>query len=85
MSHFPARYAGRCGNCNELFAPDAEVFYSAEDALVAWECCGEQDETRPGTSEVTPVDKVMPRGKTVRDRCGECFQIPASNGVCGCP
>jgi len=84
VSHFPLTYSGRCGNCGELFAPGAEVFYNQDDALIAWDCCGEQDDSRPAVSEVTPRDRVMPRGKTVRDVCSRCFQIPASNGVCGC-
>lgn len=85
MSHFTAKYAGRCRNCGEIFEPGAEVFYAPdEDTVTGWECCGEQDDPRPAVSEATPVDAVMPRGKTVRDKCPACFQIPASNGVCGC-
>lgn len=31
-----------------------------------------------------PAPMVMPRRRTARDMCRTCFQIPASNGVCGC-
>lgn len=30
------------------------------------------------------VSQVMPTGKTKADMCLRCFQIPSSNGVCGC-
>lgn len=79
---FPAAYAGRCGNCGEIFGADTQVFY-ADDILMVVECCGEQDDPpQEVVSRYTP--KVMPRGKTVRDRCDGCFQVPASNGTCGC-
>lgn len=83
--HFPAAYPGRCGGCNEPFAVGDEVFYAQpEDVLMAWECCGPGEVPDSVASLVTPADKVMPRGKTVQDRCERCFQIPASNGMCGC-
>lgn len=84
---FPARYTGRCGNCDEVFIEGAEVFYAPpDDVLMGVECCGEVAaiDSRSTVSEVTPADKVMPRGKSARDRCDQCFQVPASNGVCGC-
>lgn len=83
-THFPAAYPGRCRNCNELFAVGDEIFYAGnEDTVTGWDCCGAEDEPRPESS-TTPGDRVMPRGKTVQDRCERCFQIPASNGMCGC-
>lgn len=78
-----ASYAGRCGSCNDLFAPGDEVFYTEGDLLVAVNCCGAA-EPLTAESEVTPASKVMPRGKTAKDRCDTCFQVPATNGVCGC-
>lgn len=85
VSHFSASYAGRCGICGEIFRVGDPLFYTADDVLTGQDCCGGFGDERPGTSETTPIDRVMPRGKTVRDRCGACFQIPASNGACGCP
>jgi hypothetical protein len=85
MMGFPASYAGRCGNCGENFGPGTQVTYAQpDDLLIGMECCGELEEPVSAESQVTPADKVMPRGKSARDRCDRCFQIPASNGVCGC-
>lgn len=80
---FTAQHAGRCGNCGDLFAPGDEVFYVEGDTLIAFECCGTA-EPEHATSDAAQKIEVMPRGKTARDRCGTCFQIPATNGVCGC-
>jgi hypothetical protein len=81
--HFPASFPGRCGVCGEIYGPGDEVYFSMpEDILTGWECCGEADEPRAEREKV-PVP-VMPRGKTAKDKCPRCFQVPASNGVCGC-
>jgi len=87
MATFSAAYAGRCGNCGEPFAPGAEVYYDADDSLNGQECCGLDDDrnaVRGAEALTAPADKVMPRGRTAGDRCDRCFQIPASNGSCGC-
>jgi hypothetical protein len=34
--------------------------------------------------DFVPVSQVLPKGRTKADMCGECFQIPSNNGVCGC-
>lgn len=39
--------------------------------------------TTPDTKD-DPTPEVMPRGRTVADRCDRCFMVPASNGACGC-
>ena len=80
---FLANFPGRCGNCGELFAPGDEIFYDAGDTLLGQDCCGESDETAAGR-EPKALEPVMPRGRSVADRCGVCFQIPSSNGLCGC-
>jgi hypothetical protein len=85
MATFSATYTGRCGQCGDLFEPGARVSYNDDDVLVGFYCCGnELDEHHPADSEVTPRDQVMPRGKTSRDACPRCFQVPASCGACGC-
>lgn len=84
MIGFPATYSGRCGGCNEVFAPGTYVFYAApDDVLTVVECCGDLDEPPSAESEVTPVDKVMPRGKSAADRCDRCFLVHSS-GQDGC-
>lgn len=84
MSHFNARYAGRCTSCGTPFEIGAALFYTDDDALAGQECCGGEEEPRTAPLDVVPADRVMPRGRVAGDRCSRCFQIPASNGVCGC-
>jgi hypothetical protein len=81
---FEAKFAGRCGPCGQPFAEGDQVFYNDDDTLVGAECCGNPDEPRTDLSRTEPRIPVMPRGKTAKDRCDGCFQIPAANGVCGC-
>ena len=82
---FPAAYAGRCGNCAEHFRPGEEVQYDSDGLLIVVDCCGTLDDPPGiGRPRAEPSLKTVPRGKTAADRCGTCFQIPASNGVCGC-
>lgn len=84
MSPFAAHFPGRCGKCGEVFDIGTNVFYTTpDDILLGWDCCGASDEP-DAASMVTPPDRVMPRGKTARDACGRCWQIPATNGACGC-
>lgn len=82
---FEARYAGRCGDCGQAFSVGEPVSYNADDVLVGAECCDGEgrnaDTFAPGRAA---VNETMPRGKTARDKCPRCFQVPASNGVCGC-
>ena len=82
MSSFPAAYAGSCGNCGEHFGPGEMIAYE-EGAVTVQSCCGTPDDPRT-TPTATEPDRVMPRGMTAADRCDKCFQIPSSNGLCGC-
>lgn len=97
MSAFSARYAGKCGNCGEGFqAGDLVQYADADGELCGVDCCGQGgsassasllfDEQREANREDPALAAVMvlPRGRTARDKCGKCFQVPASNGVCGC-
>ena len=43
----------------------------------------EDDEDIEGR-DLVPLSQVMPAGRSKRDLCPRCFQIPATNGVCGC-
>lgn len=80
---FPALFDGRCSGCGSPFERGSMVFYSAEEGILLLDsCCGE-DVQLPEERRATEPD-VMPRGKTKKDRCNKCFQVPASNGVCGC-
>lgn len=97
---FRASYDGACGNCRAPIAKGDPVKYTSEDPdtrlLVGENCCGDVDlELVPVGSLFAsmedfddqlsiPAPMVMPRRRTARDMCRSCFQIPASNGVCGC-
>lgn len=74
---FPATFAGRCGNCGELFEVDAEIFYDETDAILGKECCGAdgRDSVRGLEDEKVPVSRVMPRGRTAKDVCLRCFIV----------
>lgn len=82
MSSFPANYGGRCVGCGVIFGSGTLVEYDSGGAgLLVVDCCGEPGEPYARQAAAEPV---MPRGRKLSDRCGTCFQIPASNGVCGC-
>jgi ribosomal protein S27E len=80
---FAAKFAGRCGSCGQRFEPGDEVFYDQADTMIGMDCCGDRL-SDPSGSDLIAREPVMPRGKVARDKCPHCFQIPASNGVCGC-
>jgi hypothetical protein len=50
---------------------------SLPDVLDRWD--RRRMPTQPGLH-----DKPQASSETVRDACGMCFQVPASNGLCGC-
>jgi hypothetical protein len=78
---FTAQYPGTCGGCgSEIDAGDL-VFYDG-DTLVGDACCAGADDL--SVEAKSTIAQVMPRGKTAKDKCPRCFQIPASNGACGC-
>jgi hypothetical protein len=85
ISIFAAKYPGRCAECDQDFEPGDPVGYTDEGQLVGMLCCYESphrpidEAVRKATGHTT-----LPRGKTKADRCDTCFQIPSSNGVCGC-
>lgn len=81
---FAAQFDGRCGPCGQPFKVGDDVFYDDDDVLVGADCCGNPDEHRANIDGTVPRIEVMPRNKSIKDRCGICFQIPAANGICGC-
>ena len=94
---FPAQYPGDCVSCGAAILPDDRVFYATGNERVSGvDCCGDKDDADlvvvqrrddSGEDDESPVEaiaKVMPRGRTARDMCGRCFQVPANNGTCGC-
>jgi hypothetical protein len=79
---FPAAFAGHCADCGKAFDAGDHIEFNDEDQRVVTECCGELSAPERGDG-TTPL-VVMPRGRTVADRCPNCFLIPSSNGACGC-
>lgn len=76
---FVATYPGKCSGCGDRFPVGSNVKYDDEGNihLVGSHVCNsgfEDNEDKP----------VLPRGRSVADRCPTCFIIPSSNGVCGC-
>lgn len=95
---FNAEFDGRCATCAGPIIPGDSIFYAPDsDAPSGMNCCGERsdeelavyqnrddslsvDEDDPATN----IARTLPRGKTAADKCGKCWQIPSSSGVCGC-
>lgn len=92
---FSAQYAGACISCGAAILPGDHLFYApGNEAPSGLECCGDKDDadltvvqrrdTEDDADMTVDVAKVMPRGRTARDACGRCFQVPAANDTCGC-
>jgi hypothetical protein len=88
--------AGYCDRCQRSYRKGDWLFRS-EGTLVAVNCCGAPEDVAAPTSlgdltdaedingtDWVPLNQVLPLGRTKADMCQRCFQIPASNGVCGC-
>lgn len=91
---FALRYGTRCANCNLLLESGEPAFYmQGRDMPIGLDCCGDLPEAElappivrgdPEVDLMVAQSQVMPRGRNAQDMCSKCFQIPASNGVCGC-
>jgi hypothetical protein len=91
---FAAKYIGSCFNCRTGLFPGDLVFYPPNgENVMGVDCCGDlpdheltthtKSDDMPATEMDIPPGLVMPRGRTVQDRCPVCFMIPASNGLHG--
>ena len=92
---FEARYRGTCDGCRQHDISPGDLVYFNGNKIIRIACCvddvGDDEETvsmGAGFDSFnlgrSPEIKVMPYGKTKRDMCMKCFQIPANSGVCGC-
>lgn len=82
MSVFPAEFPGQCaGGCGQHFPPGTLIAV-VEGRVIVQDCCGDIGPDAAGPA--AQPETILPRGKTAADKCRACFQIPASNGVCGC-
>lgn len=91
MHPFSAKYHGLCLSCDEDIKPGESIVSHPDAGFIHEECIEDVGSVRESngadfdsfTWGRAPI-AVLPRGKTSKDRCGKCFQVPASNGVCGC-
>lgn len=76
---FPAKYAGKCHGCDELFEAHAMVRYQDGELYADHTCSsdGPVYVTERRSDGRTPIN-VMPTGKTARDRCDQCFIVHAT-------
>lgn len=95
---FPAQFDGVCTSCGHRILAGDHVFYApGNESVSGLDCCGDKDDvdltvhqrrddglTVDEDDPATTIARTMPRGKTAADACLRCFQIPASNGTCGC-
>jgi hypothetical protein len=83
---FEAKYPFRCGTCGERHPAGAYAQYDADHTTLSAVNCADTNLESNGAAfdrGRAPI-AILPRGKTAKDRCNTCFQVPASNGVCGC-
>jgi hypothetical protein len=89
----PAKYPGNCGTCDAGFSAGDTVYWSppeiGEPPVIDGPCCIESPQSNGADFDAfnrgrPPGIAVLPRGKTAKDRCNTCFQVPASSGACGC-
>lgn len=88
MSSFPAQFSSRCLPCDEDIKSGDFIVNHPDIGYVHEECASDvgkaPEKPRTGRPPVDAHPDTMPRGKTAADRCHQCFQVPSSNGVCGC-
>jgi hypothetical protein len=91
---FQAKYKSLCLPCDEDIQSGEYVTNHPEHGWIHEECVHVADTiVMVSESNGAAFDSfnrgrapvaILPRGKTAKDRCNTCFQVPASNGVCGC-
>jgi hypothetical protein len=90
---FKAAYAGACTSCSAAILPGDDVFYApGNEGVSGLDCCGDKPDedlvvvqrrdTEDEAQLTVDVAQVLPRNP--RAACPTCWQIPASNGACGC-
>lgn len=65
LNWFSAKHPGMCTGCGAQFKEGVDIAY-LDGAIVARDCCA-------GTG--VRLEQVMPRGKSTKDACPECFLI----------
>lgn len=78
---FPAKYNGRCAGCEATFHTSDLVVFRHGALLIDHECPMMPTDM---DADDTLYQRVMPRQGAASQACLRCFQIPSSNGICGC-
>lgn len=91
-----ATSSGDCAGCDYTYVKGDWVFRNNTGVLLGVSCCAPQYVAGLGGGgssvvaedgegrDFVPLSQVMPHGKSRADMCPDCFQIPSTNGVCGC-
>src|SRR5690242_15960635 len=79
-SLFRAKYDGKCANCPTEIAKGDCIGFNAKRRAICSDCASEGGNVEAkdaieDAEELVPMRLVMPRGRTVADRCGKCFMI----------
>lgn len=78
---FQAKYRSLCVPCGEDIQPGEYITNHAEHGYIHEECTDVESPQHHG--EPSPPSSrtivTMPRGKTARDRCEQCFMVHATN------
>lgn len=96
----PAQFTGACAECDQPYLKGDWVVPDERGYLIGVNCCGGAKNETPGDPipmgstlddaedidgrDWVPLAQVLPPGRSKADMCPKCFQIPASNGICGC-
>lgn len=75
---FTAKFPGECAGCGQRFDAGDSVVYRGSEVHIDHDCDGTaRDIQLPDDDQAN----VMPRGKSVADRCDRCFIVHASGQV----
>lgn len=82
---FQARYKGLCLPCGEDIHKGEWLTTHPEYGYIHEECTDVEPAQSQGESRSarSPIPSVLPRGKTAKDRCDDCFMVH-SDGQDGC-
>lgn len=73
---FAAKFPGECAGCGQRFESGDEVMYRDDELCIAHECESPADITISRNKI-----RVMPHGRTAKDKCPRCFIVHASGQV----
>jgi len=89
LDAFKAVDPGWCDRCQRWIVKDEWIFRDGKGRTVGVDCCATDGDRPAPVADYNPDEEVglaqvMPLRRSRADMCPNCFQIPASNGTCGC-